>query len=169
MQMQPQTHHQYLQVKTAKLLNLLTKWLHMHAQCTPVIENNVWGPHFVPGQSGVCNIIVPASNTAFKFNSKHLNKTGFLQGTTRAAWCLLCCCRISGLFGKRHRIWCNCGEKLADISIEGSYVRNKGCEVMKSDASTLTQNNLWKNLWKSQTIRKSSKVVKRNVRWGKVM
>ena len=45
MQMQPRTHHQYLQVKTAKLLNLLTKWLHISAGTLQLINRRLIGCH----------------------------------------------------------------------------------------------------------------------------
>ena len=50
--------------------------------CSPVIENNVWGPDFVPGQSGVCDVVVPANNfISFHVLLIYFDKNFFLNRT----------------------------------------------------------------------------------------
>ena len=34
----------------------------LHGWVLPVIQDNVWGPHLVPGKPSICNVVVPGKN-----------------------------------------------------------------------------------------------------------
>ena len=56
------TQNAALQTPTSITIYAPGSSIYSQCGCSPVIENNVWGPDFVPGQSGVCDVVVPANN-----------------------------------------------------------------------------------------------------------